>query len=322
MYLQKKYALSVFAELDHQISHQSLKRYLARHGWKLCYYGRESSHCKHLSQKTSDDTIGEQIIRVADIENYARSVPSFTYQSKDNRAVFINLARKPSSTKIQRLLLHEIGHIKNEHESIDCILGKGNYYLEKEANSFMHYMLQEQRPHSMKEFITFHKVKISFISVLILVLCCLSGFQFLQRPASDDILTSGTSSWEHTENDVPTTANQTPPEHNSADTPENTLPPAIKISPGNQYTYAAGSGVPPSGSPSTVSPSSAPIVHSIQLDDTTIVYVAKTGRVYHLFADCSYIKGHDGVTELPYAYVGNKSLCNTCQKKFLEQQAP
>jgi len=320
MYLQKKYALSVFAELDHQISHQSLKRYLTRHGWKLCYYGGNSSYCKHLSQTTPDDT-GEQIIHVADIEDYARSVPSFTYQSKENRAVFINLARKPSPAKIQRLLLHEIGHIKNEHESIDCILGKGNYYLEKEANSFMHYMLQEQRPHSTKEFILFHKVKISFIGALILVLCCLSGFQFLQHPASGDILTFGADSQEPTEN-VPATSNQTSAGHNSVDTPENTLPPAIKTSPESQYTTAAGSGGSSSTSPGTVSPSPAPVVQSIQLDDATLVYVAKTGRVYHLFADCSYIKGHDGVTELPYAYVGNKSLCNTCQKRFLKQQAP
>lgn len=283
MYLQKKYALSVFAELDHQISYQSLKRYLARHGWKLCYYGGKSSHCKHLSQKTSDDTIGEQIIRVADIEDYARSVPSFSYQSKENRAVFINLACKPSPAKIERLLLHEIGHIKNEHESIDCILGKGNYYLEKEANSFMHYMLQAQRRHSIKEFVTFHKVKISFVSALLLILCCLSGFQFLQRPLPAIFSPTVPVFMEHTEN-VPAASNQTPPEHSGIDAPENLF------SSGSQYTYAAGSGVP-SGSPATVSPSPAPVVHSIQPDDATTVYVARTGRVYHLFADCSYTKG-------------------------------
>ena len=297
MYEQNDYARSVFDEINHQISTLALKRYLARHGWKLCFYGGRSPFFSQSSQKQSNPT-GDEIIRVAKMEEYAYSVSSFTYRSNANRCVFINMAHNPSNAKIIRLLLHEIGHIVNEHEAIDCILGKGNYYFEKEANSFMRYMMQLQRPHSLTDLIAFHKTKFLFIGALVISFFFYSGFQFLQRSDSaivsiSDIFTFGC--------DFGT--NQTSETQNSN---------AMNAAPAAQSSASA----------NTTSPSPAPIVTSIQLDDSTMVYIAKTGRVYHLFADCSYIKGHDGVTELPYAYINNKPLCSACQRKFLAQTTP
>lgn len=287
MYLQKGYALSLYDELNHHISMQVLKQYLTRHGWKLCYYGESTPRRNCPCQDTPDNKIGEQIIQVAGIEDYARSVSSFTYQSNVNRAVFINSAKKPSPSKMIRLLLHEIGHIINGHEAIDCILGKGNYYLEKEANYFMHCMLQLQRQQSVKDIISFHKVKFALISTLLITLCFSSGFRLMQRFSSADFSTANTIFQE---------------------TPTNT--------PASIPKAAEDSSNPPQNSPS---PSSN---NAIQLDSATMVYIAKTGRVFHLYANCSYIKGHDGVTELPYAYVGEKPLCSSCKRKYLEQRMP
>ncbi len=51
--------------------------------------------------------------------------------------------------------------------------------------------------------------------------------------------------------------------------------------------------------------------------DTT-VYVAKSGTVYHIDQNCSYIKGHDGIRKmsLESAEEDNLPLCSRCKSKM------
>lgn len=58
-------------------------------------------------------------------------------------------------------------------------------------------------------------------------------------------------------------------------------------------------------------------------NDNDQVYLAKTGTVYHLFQDCPYIKGRDGVTTTTvkgaFEQRGLSKLCSWCQKHAQEK---
>ncbi len=279
MYLQKNYALSVFHDLDSRISYQSLKHYLTEHGWKLCYYDCSQllPNCNGSSYQGLEISIGNQIIQVAKIENYARSVPSFTYLSQENRAVFINCQGRPSDTKINHFLSHEIGHIVNGHEPIDCILAKGDRRQEKEAKQFSRYLWQLQKNQFLSEWLFFHKIAATMLVCCILFLCCFCGVKssqfFLYRPIQPSSLSQPASVDSSTSSSAP---------------------------PFSSFT----------------SPDTSSNADSYRPDDSTLVYVAKTGTVYHLYVDCSYIKGRDGIIEMPAAYIGDKSLCTRCKQRY------
>lgn len=60
------------------------------------------------------------------------------------------------------------------------------------------------------------------------------------------------------------------------------------------------------------------VVKRLNLDKDE-VYLAKTGTVYHLFDDCQYIKGRDGVTTTTvqgaFEQRGLSKLCSVCEKR-------
>lgn len=263
MTLQQGNVLSVYDELNHRITFQSLKQYLVRHGWKLCFYGKPApNHICNASQAESD-SVGEQILRIAGIEEYARNVSSFAYRSNENRAVFINREKHPSPRKLLRLMAHEIGHIHNRHEPVDCILGKGDYYLEREANSFMRHMMQLRRRQYLRDILAFHKTKLLLSLVAILLFGCYSGVQYAR--------------------------------------------------------FSTFSAPAPSAAPADTAVFSPA---AVEIEETAAVYVAKSGRVFHLYADCYHIKGHDGVTTLTYGEITDKPLCSHCKKRYLQILTP
>ena len=280
MYFQKNYALSIFHELDCRISFQSLKHYLAAHGWKLCFYDC-SQFIPHSTAKHDSDSelsIGNQIIQVAKIKEYARSVASFTYLSQQNRAVFINQERHPSATKVNHLITHEIGHIVNEHEPTDCILAKGDCRQENEAKQFSRCLWQLRRSQVFSELLFFHKAMVSILVCCILVLCCFCGAKFSQFFLYQPVKTSPLS-----------------------------CPSAIA---------SPASWAPPSSNTNSDTESSE---DAFRPDDASLVYVSNADTVYHLFADCSFIKGRDGVVEIPAAYIGDKSLCTRCKQRYFSE---
>lgn len=265
MTLQQGNVLSVYDELNHRITFQSLKQYLIRRGWKLCFYGKPAPNHICSATQAENDSVGEQIIRVAGLEEYARGVSSFAYRSNENRAVFINREKHPSPRKLLQLLAHEIGHIQNRHEPVDCILGKGDYYLEREANSFMRHMMQLRRRQYLRDILAFHKTKLLLSLVVLLLFGCYSGVQYARF----------------------STFSASAP--NAADV-------AAVASPATDADVC------------------------IEAADT--VYVAKSGRVFHLYADCYHIKGHDGVTALTYGEITDKPLCSHCKKRYLKSLNP
>lgn len=267
MTLQQGNVLSVYDELNHRITFQSLKQYLVRHGWKLCFYGKPAPYHVCNAAQAENDSVGEQILRIAGIEDYARSVASFAYRSNENRAVFINREKHPSPRKLLRLLAHEIGHIHNQHEPVDCILGKGDYYLERDANSFMRYMMQMRRRQLLRDIWAFHKTKLLLSLVVFLLFGCYFGVQY----ARFSTLSAPTPNTDPTVTAVASPAAD-------VETEENT----------------------------------------IEIEETATVYVAKNGRVFHLYTDCYHIKEHDGVIALTYGEITDKPLCSHCKKLYLK----
>ena len=58
---------------------------------------------------------------------------------------------------------------------------------------------------------------------------------------------------------------------------------------------------------------------------TDLVYWAKEGNKYHLYPDCQYIKGHEGVSQgtVKQAFearkIGDNELCSACRKRAMKE---
>jgi len=61
---------------------------------------------------------------------------------------------------------------------------------------------------------------------------------------------------------------------------------------------------------------------------TDLVYWAREGNKYHLYADCQYIRGHEGVSQgtVKQAFearkIGDNELCSACRKRALREHNP
>ena len=172
-------------------------------------------------------------------------------------------------------LAHEIGHIRLEHKP--CKDKKTKNKQEREANLFAHYLLTGTAPLSLNTYI-----------IIIVLLCIALILLLLNLPTSSKV----DSAKQETKGENVVYSN-----------------PATNITT-SKYI-----------SPSSVSVPSAPSVAKIEgaaapeVTDETVCYFTPSGEVYHLYADCSYLRNSKTVYSAPISESNKDRLCSRCANR-------
>lgn len=138
-----------------QISSQRIEDIIKSQGYKVVRYN-----------KSYNNENIEILINNLELNEYAQAYCAFTYSDDKYRIVFIEDGLSEEETLI--LLLHEEGHIYNEHFGETIIAGK-NIKDEYEADEFAHYILNPTKRQKIKQAITHHKVLTTVIIISIVM---------------------------------------------------------------------------------------------------------------------------------------------------------
>lgn len=129
----KKLAKMAKRQLPDNITYQDLKTYLAKDGWVMCEY------------RPTGGSKGNQLLKALGLESYARGKESFVYCQSGQKLIFLSVSESVSPTHALRLLAHETGHIKLQHDTQEICFLEDEQQQEIAANYFADVLLKPKR---------------------------------------------------------------------------------------------------------------------------------------------------------------------------------